>query len=42
MDLSQWGIGLHGSEAKLPVEDNAGATDDSTSLGWLRSWLKKH
>lgn len=40
MDLSQWGMGFMGP-GETPVEDNAGATDDSTSLGWLQAGCKE-
>ena len=40
MDLSAYGMGFMGP-GDSPVEDNGGATDDSTSLGWLQAGCKE-
>ena len=40
MDLSQYGMGFMGP-GDSPVEDNSGATADSTSLGWLQAGCKE-
>ncbi len=40
MDLSAYGMGFMGP-GDSPVEDNGGATDDSTSLGWLQEGCKE-
>ena len=40
MDASQWGMGILGP-GDSPVEDNSGATDDGTSLGWLQQGCKE-
>ena len=40
MDLSAYGMGLMGP-GDSPVEDNGGATDDGTSLGWLQQGCKE-
>ena len=40
MDASQWGMGILGP-GDSPVEDNGGATDDGTSLGWLQQGCKE-
>ena len=40
MDLSQYGMGFMGP-GDSPVEDNSGATDDGTSLGWLQAGCKE-
>lgn len=40
MDLSQWGMGIMGP-GDSPVEDNNGATDDGTSLGYLQEGCKE-
>lgn len=40
MDLSAYGMGLMGP-GDSPVEDNSGATDDGTSLGWLTEGCKE-
>lgn len=40
MDLSAYGMGFMGP-GDSPVEDNGGATDDSTSLGWLQQGCKE-
>lgn len=40
MDLSAYGMGLMGP-GDSPVEDNSGATDDGTSLGWLQQGCKE-
>lgn len=40
MDLSQYGMGFMGP-GDSPVEDNSGATPDSTSLGWLQTGCKE-
>ena len=40
MDLSQYGMGFMGP-GDSPVEDNSGATEDSTSLGWLQAGCKE-
>ena len=41
MDLSEWGmVGVMGP-GDSPVEDNGGATDDGTSLGWLTQGCKE-
>ncbi|MCQ2798667.1 MAG: Ig-like domain-containing protein [Bacilli bacterium] len=39
-DYSQWGMGIMGP-GDSPVEDNSGATDDGTSLGWLQAGCKE-
>lgn len=40
MDLSAYGMGFMGP-GESPVEDNSGATDDGTSLGWLQQGCKE-
>ena len=40
MDLSAYGMGFMGP-GDSPVEDNSGATDDGTSLGWLQEGCKE-
>ena len=40
MDLSAYGMGVMGP-GDSPVEDNSGATDDGTSLGWLQQGCKE-
>lgn len=40
MDASQWGMGWMGP-GETPVEDNSGATEDGTSLGWLTAGCKE-
>ena len=40
MDLSAYGMGFMGP-GESPVEDNSGATDDGTSLGWLQAGCKE-
>ena len=40
MDLSAYGYGFMGP-GESPVEDNSGATADSTSLGWLQAGCKE-
>ena len=40
MDLTAYGMGFMGP-GDSPVEDNGGATDDSTSLGWLQEGCKE-
>ena len=40
IDLSAWGMGIMGP-GDSPVEDNNGATDDGTSLGYLQAGCKE-